>query len=155
MKVWRLIIFTAIIGVLQVTLLDCFKVFGVKPDILLIAVFMAGIFLDLRPALNVGLLAGIFKDAFSLTPPGVNTILFPMWIFLIAKLIHEVSIDDNLTRMLLLFVVVLLNNIISGLVLIYSGGFLPLGIFLRITLLASIYTALILPLILRFIVPTP
>ncbi|PIP19972.1 MAG: hypothetical protein COX41_00005, partial [Candidatus Omnitrophica bacterium CG23_combo_of_CG06-09_8_20_14_all_41_10] len=101
------------------------------------------------------LLAGIFKDAFSLTPPGVNTILFPMWIFLIAKLIHEVSIDDNLTRMLLLFVVVLLNNIISGLVLIYSGGFLPLGIFLRITLLASIYTALILPLILRFIVPTP
>lgn len=150
MKVWPLIIFTAILGVLQVTLLDCFKVFGVKPDLLLIAVFIAVLSLAIKPALSVGLLAGIFKDAFSLTPPGVSTILFPIWVFLIANLCREVSIDDNLTRLLLFFVVVLLNNIISGLVLIYSGVFLPLGIFLRITLLASIYTALILPLILRF-----
>jgi len=152
MKAWFLIILTVILGVLQVTFLDCFKVFGVKPDLLLIAVFIAGLFLDLKPALGIGLLAGIFKDAFSLTPPGVSIILFPMWIFLIAKFCREVSIDDNLTRMLLLFVVALLNNIISGAVLIYSGAFLPLGIFLRITLLASIYTALILSLILRFIV---
>ena len=155
MKAWFLIILTVILGVIQVTFLDCFKVFGVKPDLLLIVVFIAGLFLALKPALGIGLLAGIFKDAFSLTPPGASTILFPMWIFLIAKLSRKVSIDDNLTRMLLLFVVVLLNNITSAVVLIYSGAFLPLGIFLRITLLVSIYTALILSLILRFIVPTP
>ena len=150
MKARIFIIFTAILGILQVTLLNSFKVFGVKPDLLLIIIFIAALSLELKPALGIGLLAGIFKDAFSLTPPGVSTILFPVWIFLIAKLIREVSIDDNLTRMLLFFVVVLLNNIISGLVLIYSGVFLPLGIFLRITLLASIYTTLVLPLILKF-----
>lgn len=150
MKPSLIFILTAVFGILQVTILDYFKIFGVKPDLLLIMVFIAGLFLDLKPALGLGILAGILKDAFSSGPFSISTILFPIWIFLIAKLIREVSVEDNISRMLLIFAVALLNNVTSGLVLIYSGGFVPLGIFLRITFLSSIYTALTLPLILRF-----
>jgi rod shape-determining protein MreD len=151
MKFSRVIILTVILGFLQITILDYFKVFGVKPDLILIAVFSAALFLDLKPALGIGLLAGVFKDAFTSNALSFNSILFPLWVFLIAKLIKRVSIEDNISRIFLLFIIALLNNIISGLVLIYSAGFLSFGIFLRITFLASIYTALIFALILKVI----
>ncbi len=151
MKVSRVIILTIILGLLQITILDYFKVFGVKPDLILIAVFIAALFLGLKSALGIGLLAGVFKDAFTSNALGFSAVLFPVWIFLITRLIRRVSIEDNISRILLLFVVTLLNNVISGLILSYSIGSLSLGIFLRITLLASIYTVLVFSLILKMI----
>lgn len=151
MRVSRVIILTVILGFLQITILDYFKVFSVKPDLILIAVFCAAIFLDLKPALCVGLLAGIFKDAFTSSALGFNAVLFPIWVFLIATLIRRVSIEDNISRIALLFIVAILNNLISGLALVYSIGSLSWSIFLRITFLASVYTALIFSLILRII----
>jgi rod shape-determining protein MreD len=151
MRFSRIIILTVILAFLQITILDYFKVFGVKPDLILIAVFIAVLFLDLKSALGVGLLAGVFKDVFTSNVLGFSAALFPIWVLLIANLIKRVSIEDNISRIFLLFVVALLNNVISGLVLIYSIGFLSFGIFLRITFLASAYTALILALILRII----
>ena len=149
MKFSRVTILTVILGFVQITILDYFKIFGVKPDLILIAVFIAALSLGLKPALGLGLLAGIFKDAFTSNLLGFSAILFPIWVFLIAGLIRRVSVEDNISRTSILFVVALLNNIISGLVLIYSIGFLSFGIFLRITFLSSIYTALLFPLILR------
>lgn len=151
MRASRIIILTVILGFLQITILDNFRVFGVKPDLILIAVFIAAVSLNFKPALGVGLLAGIFKDAFTSNVLSFNALLFPLWVFVIAKLIKRVSIEDNISRIFLLFFVALLNNIISGLVLIYSIGSLSFGIFLRITFLASVYTALIFALILKII----
>lgn len=149
MKFSRAVVFTIILVILQVTVIDYFKIFNVKPDLILIAVFIAAIFLELKPALGIGLLAGVLKDVFISSTLGFSAALFPFWVFLIAELIKRVSIEDNISRILLLFVVALLNNIISGLVLAYSIGFLSIGIFLRITFLASVYTVLIFSLILR------
>lgn len=151
MRVSRVIILTLLLGFLQITILDYFKVFGVKPDLILIAVFIAAFSLDLKSALGVGLLAGVFKDAFTSNLLSFNAVLFPLWVFLIVKLIKRVSIEDNISRVFILFLVALLNNVISGFVLIYSIGSLSFGIFLRITFLASAYTALIFALILKII----
>lgn len=151
MRFSRVVILTIILGFLQITLLDHFKVFGVKPDLILIAVFIAVLYLNLKSALGVGLLAGVFKDAFTSNVLSFNAVLFPLWVLLIAILIKRVSVEDNISRIFLFFIVALLNNVISGLVLIYSIGFLSIGIFLRITFLASVYTALIFALILKII----
>jgi len=151
MRLSRAVILTAILGFSQITILDYFKVFGVKPDLILIAVFIAVFSLNLKQALGVGLLAGVFKDAFTSNVLSFNAVLFPLWVFLIATLIKRISIEDNISRILLLFLVALLNNIISGLVLIYSSSSVSFGIFLRITFLASVYTALIFMSILRII----
>jgi rod shape-determining protein MreD len=151
MRTSRVIILTVLFCFLQVTILDNFKIFGVKPDLILIAVFIAALYLDLKPALGVALSAGIFKDAFTSSALGFNAFLFPLWVFLITRLLRRVSVEDNIARILLLFFVAILNNIISGLVLAYSAGSLSFGIFLRITFLASVYTALIFALILRII----
>ena len=61
MRTSRVIILTVLFCFLQVTILDNFEIFGVKPDLILIAVFIAALYLDLKPALGVALSAGIFK----------------------------------------------------------------------------------------------
>jgi len=149
MRTLRLLALIIILGIFQVTILDYFRFFGVKPDLLLVAVFISGLFLDFKSALGVSLFAGIFKDAFSLNIIGLNTVFFPIWVILIMRVTRKVSIEDNFSRSLFLFVIALSNNLLSGLTLVYFKGFVPLGIFLRITLVASVYTALILPLALR------
>ena len=149
MKAPKLIITTLILGVFQLTLLDYFRIFGIKPDLLLVSVVLAGLFLEMRWAIVFGVAVGIFKDIFTLNPFGLNILLFGLWGFLSAKISRKISIEDNLSATLLALVIALLQNITSGLAFVYSGNFVPVGIFLRISLLGSLYTALALPLILK------
>ncbi|MDD3087783.1 MAG: rod shape-determining protein MreD [Candidatus Omnitrophica bacterium] len=142
MRPQSVFILTALFALLQITILEHFKFFGVRPDLLMVAVFTGAVYLRLKPALAVGLFAGIFKDVFSLHLFGVNAVLLPLWVLLIANLVRRVSIEDNLSRTLFILAVALLNNLIIGLTLVYAGVSLPLGIFTRILILSSIYTAL-------------
>lgn len=129
MKASKLLIITLILGVFQLTLLGYFRVFGVKPDLLLVAVVLAGLFLEMRWAIVFGAGVGIFKDIFSLNPFGLDILLFGLWGFLSAKISRKISVEDELSATLLVLVIALLQNIASGLAVIYSGNFVPLGIF--------------------------
>ncbi len=136
-----------ILGVLQPTLLDYFKVFSVKPDLLLISVVIASLVFDLRWAFVLSVFAGFFKDIFGTSTFGINTIMFALWSFLIVRLSKEISIDSDTRRIALLFIITAIHNTITGLIFIYSGRLVPLGIFLRVVIVESIYTAIVLPLI--------
>ncbi|MFY9402895.1 MAG: rod shape-determining protein MreD [Candidatus Omnitrophota bacterium] len=148
----RLVILLFFFSVIfQVTLADYFKIFGVKPDLLLVALFIGGLFLELKWALVAGFILGAIKDAFLLNTLSLNTVLFPLWIIFYYKVSRRVSIEDNLSRSLLLGAIALLNNLISGLFLIFLGSAAPLGIFLKILFLSSLYTLLVCYLFLRVI----
>jgi len=148
MKNWIFFLIIIVLGMLQVTILNYFKIFGVGPDLLLISVVIASLFFEFKWAFVLSVFAGLFKDIFGANIFGINTLLFPLWSFLIVRLNKEITIDYNFIRIALVFIVSLLHNTITGLILIYSGNLIPLGLFLRIVSLQSIYTALVLPLIL-------
>lgn len=151
MKKWIFLLIVIFLGVLQVTLLNYFRFFGVGPDILLVVVVFGALILEPRVALTGIILAGIIKDLFTSLPLPLNTILFVAWYFIIIKLTKEISIENNLIRLALIFIVVFLHHLISGASLIYLGNFIPLGIFLRNLFLASIYTTAVSLLILKLI----
>jgi rod shape-determining protein MreD len=132
-----------ILGILQLAVLDCFKVFNLKPDLLLIAAVIAGLSLNLRWALASGIFAGLLKDIFGVSGFGLNALLFCLWVLLIARLAREVSLDNIFMRMALVLVISLIHNTASGIIFTYAGNFIPLGIFLRIVCLGSLYTALV------------
>jgi rod shape-determining protein MreD len=140
-----------ILAILQVTILNHLRIFSVKPDLLLIAVVLTALSLELKQALFFSILAGIFKDIFSINAFGVNTVLFPIWSFLIIKLSKEVSIEDNPAFAVLVFITVVFNDIAARLINLTLGNFIPLGIFLRVAFLESLYTALVSSLAFRFI----
>lgn len=141
------------LGLLQVTFLDYFRIFGIRPDLLLISAGLAGMVFELRWALIFSLFAGFFKDACAVNTFGINTSLFVLWSILIVKLTKEISIDGNLIRIVLIFIIAVIHNTIVGLILISSGNLIPLGLFLRIVFVGSIYTALVLPLVVKAIKP--
>jgi len=138
-----------ILGLLQITLLDFFRVFGIKPDLLLICSVVSSLVFEFRWALMFCIFAGFFKDALGISALGINTLFFPIWCLLIIRLNREVTLDSNFIHIGLIFIVTFFHNIITGLISVYSGNVIPLGIFLRILIIESIYTALVFPLIFK------
>ena len=131
-----------LLGLLQVTVFDIFKVFNIKPDLLLIMVAIAALRFELKWVLILSLIAGFFKDIFSAQNFGMNSALFVLWGYLITRVNKEVSIDYDLIRLVLVIIVVALNFILTQAILVYLGNYIPLGVFLRGIILQVIYTSL-------------
>jgi rod shape-determining protein MreD len=132
---------------LQATILNSFRFFWVKPDLLLVCAVIAGIKFDLKWALIFSLSCGLLKDCLGPQVFGFNTALFPLWSMLIVRLGRQVTFDTFYIRVAIVAIVVLAQNILVGLALIYLGESVPLGIFTRIVFIECLYaTACYLPL---------
>lgn len=153
MKKFLFFIAIVISGLLQVTILNYFKIFNIKPDLLLICAVIASLTFELKWALTFSLFSGLLKDVFAINSFGINSALFILWSFLIVRLNREISLESNVLRAGLVFIITFLHSIISGLIYTYSGRFVPLGILLRIIIIQSVYTALVLPIVYKFIKP--
>jgi rod shape-determining protein MreD len=146
MRYGRFFLLIAIAALLQATVLDYFKIFSCKPDLILVYLILGNIIFEFKRALFLSIFAGLLKDALSLWAFSINTPLFAFWSFLIAKLKRNLTLDDIFVRILLVLVIALLQNLIVGVRLIFSQARIPLGTFVGIAAWASIYTAAILPL---------
>lgn len=149
MKKWFFPVIIFIIGILQAGFLNSIKIFNVKPDLLLIVVVSVSLDSSLRWALILSLLAGFMKDIFGTNGFGLNMLLFPLWSFITFRLSRKMSIETDFMRGVLIFIVSLLHNVLARLILVSPGNFIPLGIYLRILLAESAYTALVSPLLFR------
>lgn len=154
MKNWIILPIIIILCLIEVALLDYFKIFGVKPDLLLVGGLMISLFsLDLKGAMPLSIFAGMLKDIFCLNSFGINTLLFALWSFLIVELARKITIDHYFIRATLIFIIALLNNIITRLIFLSLARFIPLGISLRIIFLESFYTAILALLIFKMVKP--
>lgn len=139
-----------ILVILQATVLNYFNIFNVRPDLLLISVIITSLFFPPLLAISLSISAGILKDIFSINAFGMNTPLFFLWSFLIIKLSRKITFDTDYIRLALIFVIAILNNIITRLILLFFGNPVSLGIFLRIVFIESLYTVIISLLVLKF-----
>ncbi len=130
-----------LLGFFQVSVLDVFRVWNVRPDLLLIGMAASGVYLPPAWALSLGILAGLWKDVFSAGPFGVNTLLFSLWSLALMKLTRKISIDNYIIFAGTIAVIVALDALLVRLVFLYFGKVVSLGIFLRILVLETIYTA--------------
>jgi len=142
MKESLLLLTIIIFGLLEITLLDFFRIFGTRPNLLLIVMVIASLTSRYRWAIALSLCAGFLKDTLGTFGFGANTLLFPIWSFLIIKLSQKISVENNSRRIALVLIIAFLHNITSGLILIYLGKGVPAGIFLRIVFVESLYTAI-------------
>lgn len=150
MKNFIFIVIIIIFGLLQTTILNYVNIFNIKPDLLLISVIIASLFFEPIWAISLSIFAGILKDVFSLNAFGMHTILFFLWSFLIIKLSRKITLDNNYIKLVLIFIIAILNNIIIRLIFLFLGNFISLGLFLRISFIEPLYTAFIFLLVLKF-----
>lgn len=142
-----------ILAFLELTLLDLARVFNIKPNLLLIGVVFAALAFELKWAILFAMLSGALKDIFSINPFGLNTVLFTLLGFFIFKLSRKIFLEDNLSRMIVAFAVVLFYDLAAALVFLFFGNFVSLGMFLRIGFLDSVYSALCFPLLYKAVKP--
>lgn len=138
-----------VFSITQVTIVNYFKVFGVQPNLILISVVFAAISLNLKWAVSLSIFAGILKDAFSSGPFGISVVLFPLISFFVARISKEIPTDNNIVRAIIIFVCVVFNNILTRLIFLFSGEYVPLSVFLRVMFIESLYTAFTAFIILR------
>ncbi len=150
MRNWFFLLIIFICALLQSTILNTFRILAVKPDLILVCVVLASVSLDWKWALSCALFAGILKDTFGQAALGINTLLFPLWSYLLAKLSRKISLDDSLVLTAAAFSVIFLNDIVGHFINLYLGKFVSTGIFLRITFIEASYSALVLLLVLSY-----
>ena len=153
MKKYLFLLLILILGLLQVTILDHFRLFNVRPDLLLLCVVIAALSFDLRSALIFGIFAGLLKDCFSANTFGLNTLLFCLWSILLSRIARLVILDDELFQAATVFILVIIHNLVFGLIILSQGSFVSLGIFLRIVALETILTTIFFPLVIRISKP--
>lgn len=153
MKNWTFACVIIICTLLQSAVLGSISIFGVKPDLLFICVFYAAIFFGIKRSVPFGIFAGFLKDMLCTNTFGINTLLFPLFSIVLFKISREISLDNNFIRIATLFIAMLIHDIAARIIFFFTGNFISWGIFLRTTFLEALYTALVLPLVLRVIRP--
>jgi len=151
MKKSVVFIFLVLASFLQVSILDYVKVFGVKPDFLLVGVFLVSIIFPQKEALILSASAGMLKDIFTPYSFGINTLLFAFFSLLIVRLGKEISLDSNPIRFIVLYIVSFCNTAAARFMFFFLGNTVPLHVFLRAAFLGSLYTALIALLVFKII----
>lgn len=151
MRNWIFLFIIVILGLLQATILDYISIFNVKPDLVLVSMVITSLYSPLKWALVLAVFAGLLKDALALNTFAINTLLFPLWSFLIIKLSKKISLDNNFIPAALIFVIIVSHDIAMRLLCLFLGQFMSLGIFLRTAFLEALYTALIFPLVFKLL----
>lgn len=143
MKKWVFILTIFCLIIFQATVLESFKLFGVKPDLMFIIMVMVAINFDLKRALIFSFIIGAAKDLFCFFPFGLNAMLFLFWAFLIKEFSRRIVLDTTVVRVAVIFLALLLNDLVLRLIFTIMGRSIALGMFLKISFLGSFYTALV------------
>ena len=129
--------------VLQSTILDYIKIFNTKPDILLVAIVIISLSFDLKWVLIFSYFTGFLKDILAVLPLGLNTLVLPLLGFLIFRLSKKIVIETNYMITVAIFISLIFENLAVSLLLIPLQLNFSLGIFFRLTIVSSVYTALL------------
>jgi rod shape-determining protein MreD len=149
MKTKLFLILIVLFALAQATLMGYLKFFGVMPDILLAVVFIAAVSFSPKQALCLSVCAGMIKDVLSVYPVGINTLIFPLWCFIIIQLSRKISLDQRLFSSLIVGIITFCNGIITHLIFFFDGNGISLLVLLRIAVIESLYTAMILPVVFK------
>lgn len=85
---------------LEVTLFDKLRIFGMRPEILLIATVFFGFHFGIIYGIEAGIVSGILKDIFSISTFGINTFSFLFIGFLSGYLKDKLFKENFVTQFL-------------------------------------------------------
>jgi len=111
----KILLWSGIFGacyVLQTTLVPVISIFGAKPDLLIVALFMLAIKEGAMPAVFVGFFLGLAQDVYSPAILGQNALAKTVAGFFASLFNEKVMRIDPVLQAVLLVVTFLLNDII-------------------------------------------
>ncbi|MCK9595130.1 MAG: rod shape-determining protein MreD [Candidatus Omnitrophica bacterium] len=134
---------------IQVGISEPLRLFGVKPDLLLISVVVAGIYFEFGWALFFSLFAGILKDVFTAGSFGMSSLFFPVVAFLIIQLNKRLTIENNTSCSVVVFLSSIVYDGLVRLLSVYMNDLVSYPVFFRVSILGALYTSIVMFVLLR------
>jgi len=141
----RIFIYLFIFFILEATVLNNFKLFGVKPDLLLISVVVFGLFLPAFWVIVFSCFCGLLLDIFYSGPFGVNIVMFCILGLLSRKLAKNLYIENDNVVIAVVFAASLLLSFIRRFMVPNVSSWLAL----RFCIQEALYTAFFSPFVFR------
>ena len=147
-----LVILAILFALLQSTFLNSLQVFGVKPNILLILVIFASLYYGCAFGLAAGIFCGICHEATTALPGGSLIFAYAATAIILGRINRLIYNEGLLNSFLTTLAVALIVYLWLGLFVHIFYAYPPLfGSLMRVILPASFYTALLSPLMFRFL----
>jgi rod shape-determining protein MreD len=138
-----------LLALFQVAWLGPLRLFGAKPDLFLLALVLAVFYFNAQDALLLGILIGMLKDIFAVNALAINVLFFPALSLLLLQLKKRLSLEQLPLLVLFTFLASLFYSLLIRLAFHYQNNLIFYFSFWRIAFLSALYSALILPLLLR------
>ena len=136
----------ALVGVclLQSTIIPSMAIGGIQPDLFLVLVFGLSLSTGIEVATAAGFLIGLYQDALSGAPLGLNAFTLSLIGFLVSRLSRVLKTAQMPTRLGLLFLAGVVSGLTTLLVLRFFQVSRPFtsSIF-RVVLPGALYTSLL------------
>ncbi len=156
-KVGRLKVYCILLLALlvQATVLSRFTIMGSRPDLMIICVIFFGLFLGRSAGLEVGAVAGLMTDLFSLDYFGINMVVYGITGLLAGSLRSSFARESKRSQALLVFACTAFSMCVHFAIASAFSRSISLGFFeyLKVCVVpAGIYTALVsIPIFMKFI----
>jgi len=146
----RLLLLLLLMGLaifFQVTLLNFFPVFGVKPDLVLIIVVFNAFLKGSREGALVGFLGGIFVDLATGSYIGMNALALMIVGYLVGFTESKIYKDSSIIVIFMVWMAAFLDQLLTYILLYSMNVQISPGVaLLRVMLPAATYTAVLVPL---------
>lgn len=146
----RLILILLLIGaslLVQVSALNSFQIFGVKPDLVMLVVVFNAFLRGHREGAFVGFVAGIFQDILTGSYIGLNALSYMTVGYLVGMTEAKLYKDSSVIIMVLTWFASIAGQLVYYLLLLFGGvGISPVVALTRVMFPAATYTALLVPL---------
>ncbi len=139
--------------IVQVSVIDYFRIFRVAPDLLLICVILVSLYTQRRSALMLSFLCGVLKDCLGVNPLGFYTVLFPLIGSVTVRLSRKLTIDNGIFGAFFTLIAAFLSDLCVRVALGFLGVSVRWGIMMRIFAVSSLYTAVFFLLSCRLLKP--
>lgn len=143
MKKIKFLLIILVSVLLQVTVLNIFSIFGVKPDIFIILCFICSVIFKQKTALGFSILIGFLKDTLTVSSFGIHTFLFPIICLSLRHIKKNVSLDNDFIAGFFLLIYILVCDVLVNFIIQSYGPHISIPVFFRVFLLEAIYSTVI------------
>lgn len=147
-KVNRLSLYLILIAafILQLTLLDCIKIFNAKPNLLLLLITFFCLFYGWEAGLEAGFVSGLLIDIFSTDIFGINTLTLSITGLVIGNSSPKIFKESKMTQGFLVFIFSLISMLIHYVLASFISkiGYINLSEYLfGLVIPSAIYTSIL------------
>lgn len=139
----RILIFFLILFMIQIYLLDFFRIFSVKFDLLIPALVNLALNYNLGYVLGFSLFLGFLQDILGNFLWGINSFLFFLTGYLVYRLSGKLIIESLFLKITIMAMTFIVINTLKGLFFyLFVPGY-PISIFFKMNFLSLFYTLLL------------